>query len=56
MTAIATLSLMALVSILTPFQDVAYFKRWFAWPSLMFSLVDTAAGTVRGKGPVHRLE
>lgn len=36
--AIATLSLMALVSILTPFQDVAYFKRWFAWPSLLFSL------------------
>ena len=37
--AIATLSLMALVSILTPFQDMAYFERWFAWPSLLFSLV-----------------
>ncbi len=39
LTAIATLGLMGLVSILTPFQDAVYFERWFAWPSLMFSLL-----------------
>lgn len=37
-TGIATLGLMALVSILTPFQDAVYFQRWFAWPSLLLSL------------------
>lgn len=37
--AIATLALMAVVSVLTPFQDAVYFHRWFAWPSLLFSLL-----------------
>ncbi|MFK7894066.1 MAG: cytochrome d ubiquinol oxidase subunit II, partial [Granulosicoccus sp.] len=36
---IGTLSLILLVSILTPFQDPVYFERWFAWPSSILSIV-----------------
>jgi len=38
-TAIGTLILMAVVSLLTPFQDAVYFQRWFAWPSSMISVI-----------------
>lgn len=37
--AIATLVFMALVSLWTPFQNDAYFGRWFAWPTAMFSVL-----------------
>ncbi|WP_424932890.1 cytochrome d ubiquinol oxidase subunit II [Amaricoccus macauensis] len=36
--AIATLAFMGIVSLLTPFQDITYFQRWFAWPGIAFSL------------------
>lgn len=35
--AIATLALMAVVSLWTPFQNTEYFTRWFAWPTMIFS-------------------
>lgn len=35
---IATLMLVALVSVLTPFQDAVYFQRWFTWPSALISV------------------
>ena len=35
---IATLVFMALVSLWTPFQNDAYFGRWFAWPTVAFSV------------------
>lgn len=38
-TAIGTLILMAVVSMLTPFQDAVYFQRWFAWPSAIVSVI-----------------
>lgn len=38
-TAIGTLVLMAVVSLLTPFQDAAYFQRWFDWPSSIVSVI-----------------
>ncbi len=38
-TAIGTLSLMAAVSLLTPFQVTVYFQRWFAWPSAIISVL-----------------
>ncbi len=34
-----TLFFIGLVSLLTPFQDDAYFQRWFAWPTAIFSLI-----------------
>ncbi len=34
---IATLALMAIVSLWTPFQNPEYFTRWFAWPTMIFS-------------------
>ncbi len=37
--AIATLALIGVVSLLTPFLDIVYFQRWFALPGLAFSLV-----------------
>ena len=37
--AIATLVFMALVSLWTPFQNDAYFGRWFAWPTVAFSVL-----------------
>jgi cytochrome d ubiquinol oxidase subunit II len=36
--AIATLGFIALVSVLTPFQDPDYFARWFAWPGIVLTL------------------
>ena len=35
---IATLALIAIMSIWTPFKDPVYFQRWFAWPTLIFSI------------------
>lgn len=52
--AIATLLLIGLVSIWTPFQDQVYFERWFAWPSILLSVVmpllvvATARGIFKG--------
>ncbi len=37
--AIATLVLMGIVSLWTPFQNPEYFHRWFAWPTMIFSLI-----------------
>lgn len=37
--AIGTLSMILLVSILTPFQDAVYFQRWFAWPTMVLSVI-----------------
>lgn len=36
---IATLSFIGVVSIVTPFQDPAYFHRWFALPGSVFSVL-----------------
>ncbi|MEE9333111.1 MAG: cytochrome d ubiquinol oxidase subunit II [Granulosicoccaceae bacterium] len=38
-TAIGTLMLAAVVSLLTPFQDAVYFQRWFTWPSALISVI-----------------
>ena len=35
---VATLGLIGLVSLLTPFQDPVYLTRWFAWPGVIFSV------------------
>lgn len=35
--AIGTVICMGLVSLWTPFLDNAYFTRWFAWPTIVFS-------------------
>ena len=35
---VATLGLIGLVSLLTPFQDPVYLERWFAWPGAIFSV------------------
>jgi len=37
--AIATLISMAGISLWTPFQNDAYFGRWFAWPTVLFSVL-----------------
>ncbi|MBL4751295.1 MAG: cytochrome d ubiquinol oxidase subunit II [Amylibacter sp.] len=33
-----TLALIGLVSLITPFQNPAFFARWFAWPQMAFSI------------------
>jgi len=38
-TAVATLVLMGVVSLLTPFQDPVYFHRWFSWPSVVLAVI-----------------
>lgn len=35
--AIATVALLAVVSVLTPLQDPVYAERWFQWPTALFS-------------------
>ena len=35
-TGIATVALIGLVSLWTPFLDAAYMQRWFAWPQILF--------------------
>jgi cytochrome d ubiquinol oxidase subunit II len=35
----ATLGLVGVVSLVTPFLDAVYLDRWFAWPTVIFSLV-----------------
>ncbi len=37
--AVATIAFMAVVSLWTPFQNDAYFGRWFAWPTAIFSVL-----------------
>lgn len=37
--AVATIVFMGLVSLWTPFQNDAYFGRWFAWPTATFSVL-----------------
>jgi len=37
--AIGTVICMGLVSLWTPFLDAAYFSRWFAWPTAVFSAI-----------------
>jgi len=39
MTGIATLVLVGVVSLATPFLEPLYLDRWFGWPTLLFSLV-----------------
>ncbi len=55
-TAIATLSMIVLVSILTPFQDSVYFQRWFAWPSILLSAVMPALVAVVAYGLFNGLK
>jgi cytochrome bd ubiquinol oxidase subunit II len=38
-TAVATIILIGLVSLWTPFLRPEYFARWFAWPTMIFSAV-----------------
>ncbi|MAC78418.1 MAG: cytochrome d ubiquinol oxidase subunit II [Rhodobacteraceae bacterium] len=40
---IATLGFIGLASLLTPFQDVVYFQRWFDMPGVLFSVIVPAA-------------
>ena len=37
--ALGTLGLIGLVSLWTPFLEPVYFERWFAWPTIIFSLI-----------------
>ncbi len=37
--AAVTLALIGLVSLLTPFQNPAFFARWFSWPQMGFSII-----------------
>lgn len=37
--ALATLALIGLVSLWTPFLKPVYFERWFAWPTLIYSAI-----------------
>ncbi len=37
--AVATLALIAAVSLWTPFLEPVYFSRWFAWPTLIFTAI-----------------
>jgi cytochrome d ubiquinol oxidase subunit II len=37
--AVASLGFIGLVSLWTPFLNPAFYQRWFAWPTLGFSLV-----------------
>lgn len=48
--ALGTLSLMFLVSLLTPFQDAVYFQRWFAWPTMILSLIMPLLVMLTAKG------
>ncbi|ASM71734.1 MULTISPECIES: cytochrome d ubiquinol oxidase subunit II [Roseobacteraceae] len=41
--AAATLGFIGLASLLTPFQDVEYFHRWFDMPGVLFSVIVPAA-------------
>ncbi len=34
-----TLALIGLVSLITPFQNPAFFARWFTWPQMAFSII-----------------
>lgn len=40
---LATLGFIGLASLLTPFQDVEYFHRWFAFPGVFLSVIVPAA-------------
>ncbi len=37
-TGVATVAFVVLVSLLTPFQDIVYLQRWFAWPGVIASV------------------
>ncbi len=41
--AVVTLAFIGVVSLMTPFQDIEYFNRWFAAPGVFFSVVMPAA-------------
>jgi cytochrome d ubiquinol oxidase subunit II len=36
---LATFALIGLVSLITPFLNPAYLNRWFAWPTVIFSVI-----------------
>src|SRR5262245_11337639 len=36
-TGLATLALIGVVSLITPFLDPVYMQRWFAWPAILYS-------------------
>ena len=36
-TGIGTVVFMALVSLFTPYLEIAYFERWFTWPNILFT-------------------
>jgi cytochrome d ubiquinol oxidase subunit II len=50
LTAMGTLLLILLVSVLTPFQDPVYFTRWFAWPTALLSLIMPVLVLFAGRG------
>jgi cytochrome d ubiquinol oxidase subunit II len=37
LTGLATLGLIGLVSLITPFLDAVFMQRWFAWPAVIYS-------------------
>lgn len=48
--AVGTLVLMAVVSLLTPFQDAVYFQRWIAWPGAIVSVIMPVVVVVVARG------
>ncbi len=59
-TAAATLALIFIVSLWTPFLSDAFMKRWFAWPQILFvapvPLLVALAGFVLARGLAERNE
>ncbi|KAB2916747.1 MAG: cytochrome d ubiquinol oxidase subunit II [Hyphomicrobiaceae bacterium] len=59
-TGIATLALIGLVSLITPFLNPIYMTRWFAWPAILYSapvpLLVAAAALVLFLGLYRRRE
>lgn len=55
-TALSTLILILVVSILTPLQDAVYFQRWFAWPSVILSVLMPALVLFSARGLLNSLQ
>lgn len=53
--AAATLIFMGLVSLWTPFQDPEYFRRWFAYPTAIFSFLVPGLVLLAAYGLLHGL-
>lgn len=54
--AVATVVFMGVFSLWTPFLDVEYFNRWFAWPTVAFSVLVPALVGLSIFGLFHGLQ